>query len=131
MLKAMHGLKIVVVDDDDLIRDVICETVRQSMAGAEVVDYASAMQAFHEIETGTVDLLITNCHMPDMDGPSLVRVLREEKHGLPIIMISGSDDARRLGEEAGIDRFVSKHLMHPELEESLHALLLEPRPAAH
>lgn len=127
----MHGLKIAVVDDDDLIREIICETVKQTLAGALVTDYVSAKQAFHEVETGTVDLLITNCHMPDMDGPSLVRALREQKHGLPIIMVSGSDDARRLGEEAGIDRFVAKHLIHPDLEESLHALLLVPRQAAH
>jgi len=125
----MHGLKIAVVDDDDLIREVICETVRQTLAGAIVADYVSARQVLHEVETGTVDLLITNCHMPDMDGPSLVRALREQKHALPIIMISGSDDARRLGEEAGIDRFVAKHLIHPDLENSLHALLEEPRPA--
>lgn len=127
----MHGLKIVVVDDEDQVREVICETVRQALAGAEVADYASAKHAFHEIQTGTVDLLITNCHMPDMDGPSLVRALREQKHALPIIMISGSDDARCRGEEAGIDRFVCKHLIHPDLEEALHALLLDPRAAAH
>ena len=60
-----------------------------------------------------------------------MRSLREQKHALPIIMVSGSDDARRLGEAAGIDRFVAKNLIHPDLEDSLHALLEEPRAVAH
>jgi len=57
---------------------------------AEIVDCpASARHVLHEIETGTVDLLITNCHMTDMDGPTLVRTLREQKHSIPIVMVSG------------------------------------------
>ena len=35
------------------------------------------------------------CHMPDMDGPALVRTLREKKLALPIIMVSGSTRNRR------------------------------------
>jgi DNA-binding response OmpR family regulator len=122
----MPGLKIAVVDDDDLIREIICTTIQETYPKAEIAAYVSAKQAFHEIETSTVDLLVTNCHMPDMDGPTLVRTLREQKHSLPIIMVSGSDDARRLGEEAGIDRFVAKHLIQHDLQESLYALLEVP-----
>jgi len=120
----MRTLKIAVVDDDDLIRATVCYMVRDACPGAEVVDFVSATYALHEIETGTVDLLITNCHMGDMDGPTLVRILREHKHSLPIIMISGSDGAKELGEMAGIDRFVPKHLLHSELGEAVNALLV-------
>ena len=46
--------------------------------------------------------------MPDMDGPTLVHEIRQMKNSLPIIMVSGSDDARVLGEKAGIDKFVER-----------------------
>jgi len=119
----MHTVRIAVVDDDDLVRAAACELARLACPGAEVLDYASATYALHEIETSTVDLLITNCHMPDMDGPSLVRKLRELKLSLPIIMISASDGAQEVGEAAGIDRFVPKNLLYPALMEAIHALL--------
>ena len=119
----MHPLKIAVVDDDDLVRATACELVREACPDAEVMEYASSTYALHEIETSTVDLLVTNCQMPDMDGPSLVRKLRELKHSLPIIMISASDGAKELGEAAGIDLFVPKNLLYPGLMEAIHALL--------
>lgn len=123
----MPCLKIVVVDDDDLVRGVVCATLRELIPTAQVDEYATSLEVIREVETGTVDLLITNCHMPDMDGPSLVRTLRERKYSLPIIMISGSDGARELGEKAGIDRFVAKHALHTELSESVFSLLELPR----
>ncbi len=90
---------------------------------AEVTSYASALQALQEISTGGVDLLITNCHMPDMDGPTLIKTLRQERHNVPIIMISGSDEARQLAEDAGVDCFVAKHAIHSALTEAIRSLI--------
>ncbi|MEP6668330.1 MAG: response regulator [Chthoniobacter sp.] len=123
-------MKIAIVDDEALVRSVICDVVREAWPIAEIVDYASARHVFHEIETGTVDLLITNCYMMDMDGPTLVRTLREQKQSIPIVFVSGSDDARQLGEAAGIDRFVAKNLLHTDLVEAISALLPTPRRVA-
>ena len=69
------------------------------------------------------DLVITNCHMPDMDGPTFVRTLREGKFTQPIIMVSGSDEARRLGAVAGVDRFIEKRYLDPDLAHAIHKLL--------
>ncbi|MDR3401734.1 MAG: response regulator [Chthoniobacter sp.] len=119
----MPALKFAIVDDEDLVRGVICDVVREAWPTAEIAEFASARHAFHEVETGTVDLLITNCHMTDMDGPTLVRMLREQKHSILVLMVSGSDDARQLGEAAGIDRFVAKNLLHTELVDAITTLL--------
>jgi CheY-like chemotaxis protein len=119
----MPSIKVIVVDDDDQVRDIIQHIASDTLPTAEVMAYTSALQAMHEIETGTAHLLITNCHMPDMDGPTLVRTLREKKHGLPIIMVSGSEDAQKQGQEAGIDRFVSKNLLATDLRDAIGVLL--------
>lgn len=112
-----------IVDDDDVVRGVIEALTRETLPSAEVTSLASSVQALQQIATGSVDLLITNCHMPDMDGPTLIRTLREEKHALPIIMVSGSDEARQLAEDVGVDRFVAKHVVHAELPDAIQSLL--------
>jgi DNA-binding response OmpR family regulator len=117
----MH--KLVIVDDDDEIRGLIREMAQQALPSAEFSEYNLARNALEAVENGSADLLITNCHMPDMDGPTLVKTLRDHRNIIPIIMVSGSDDARSLGEAAGIDRFIPKTLIHGELAKAILAVL--------
>ena len=119
----MNNLHIVVVDDDDAIRSIVVSVVHEAIPTAEVSAHFSAVRALQEISTGTIDLLITNCHMPDMDGPTLIKTLREEKNGIPIIMVSGSDEARQLAEEVGVDFFVPKYAIHPALTDAIRSLV--------
>jgi len=55
------------------------------MPSASVSGHTSSLLALQEVESGSVDLLITNCHMPDMDGPTLVRAIRQAKKAIPIV----------------------------------------------
>lgn len=115
--------QIVVVDDDDNIRSVVCALVRDAMPEAKIEEHFSSLHALRDVESGTADLLITNCHMPDMDGPTLVKEIRKMKNSIPVIMISGSPDARSLGEQAGIDKFVEKTQLVRELADAIHSCL--------
>jgi CheY-like chemotaxis protein len=117
-----HSL-IVVVDDDDAIRSVLCALAHEAVPCATIDEHASSLHALQEVETGSVDLLITNCHMPDMDGPTLVQTIRGMKNAVPIIMVSASADARELGEKAGIDKFVDKSHLNTELGDAIHTCL--------
>jgi CheY-like chemotaxis protein len=119
----MHETRIVVVDDDDAIRSLVCALAREAAPCATIGEHFSSLHALHEVETGEADLLITNCHMPDMDGPTLVQKIRGMKKTLPIIMVSGSPEARELGEKAGIDKFVDKNRLNVELGEAIHTCL--------
>ena len=114
---------IVVVDDDDAIRELVVAVVQETIPSAEVSAHTSAIYALQESITGTIDLLITNCHMPDMDGPTLIRTLREEKNKVRIIMVSGSDEARELAEEVGVDAFVPKYALREALMEAIRSLV--------
>jgi CheY-like chemotaxis protein len=115
--------KLVIVDDDDEIRGLVREMAQQALPSAEFSEYHLATNALKAVERGSVDILITNCHMPDMDGPTLVRTLRDRNNPIPIIMVSGSDDARQLGEAAGIDRFVPKDSLYRDLAKAIFSLL--------
>lgn len=118
-----HDLQLLIVDDDDVTRDLVERLVRRAYPHAQVFAYASSLKVLQRIQSGHVDLLITNCHMPDMDGPTLVRSLREQKFSLPILMISGSPEAHALGAKAGIDGFIDKHMLVVNLHKAMRDLL--------
>jgi DNA-binding response OmpR family regulator len=121
----MHkrSLRLVIVDDDDGIRSAAQMIARQTFPTAAIAAFSTCSDALRTLRPGSMDLLITNCHMPDMDGATMVRKLREANFTLPIIMISGSEEARKLGEEAGIDEFVSKQFLFRDLPSTLKGLL--------
>jgi DNA-binding response OmpR family regulator len=115
--------RIVVVDDDDEIRSLLCALAHEAVPGATIGEHASSRHALNEIERGSADLLITNCDMPDMDGPTLVQTIRKMKNSIPIIMVSGSPEARSLGERSGIDKFVEKTHLNTELGDAIKTCL--------
>jgi CheY-like chemotaxis protein len=119
----VHNCHIIIVDDDDAIRSLIMAIAREAIPSAVVKEHTSSLHALQEVESGAADLLITNFHMPDMNGLELVAKIRGEKNAIPIIMVSGSDEVRALGEKAGIDRFVPKHALHPALTEAIRSLV--------
>ena len=112
-----------IVDDDDAVRSLVETVTKETIPTARVTSHASSLRAIDEISTGTVQLLITNCHMPDMDGPTLIKTLRARNYTIPIIMVSGSDEARELAEGVGVDYFVSKSAIVTALPEALRASL--------
>ena len=112
-----------IVDDDDSVRSVLVEMAREAVPSADVSSHASALHALQEIHSSGVDLLITNCHMPDMDGATLVKTLRAEKNAIPVIMVSGSEDARAIAEGLGVDCFVPKYAIHSVLSGAIQSLI--------
>jgi CheY-like chemotaxis protein len=119
----MNTPRIVVVDDDEGIRSMVAAIAHETMPSATITTHASSLRAFQDIHRDDADLLITECYMPNMDGPTLVKAIRHTRNAIPIIMISGSEKARELGEKAGIDEFVPKSHMHSALTEAIQSLL--------
>lgn len=105
-------MKLIIVDDDHLARGLLREVIERNFPHARIVEFALAARALHAIGVSDVDLLITDYRMLDMDGDALTRAVRVRKPSLPIIMVSGSEDAEERGSNAGINRFISKnHLL--------------------
>ena len=109
------------VDDDDAMRSIICALTNEAVPGANIMEHTSSFHALREVERGA-ELLITDCHMPGMDGITLVQTIRRMKNSIPIIMVSGSDEARLPGEKAGIDLFVPKSRLAVDLKDAIHTL---------
>lgn len=104
------GKKILVVDDSAVIRQVEDNVLRG--AGYDVLAAGGGTEALSKLETTTVNLILTDLNMPDMDGVSLIKNVRgSAKHRLtPIVMITteSKDSKKQEGKAAGATAWMVK-----------------------
>jgi len=79
--------RILIVDDDAIIRDSLCEFLR--LEGYTCQGAASFQQALNELEKQRYHLLITDVNMPEVDGFELLRVVRKRYPNVVNIIITG------------------------------------------
>jgi two-component system, cell cycle sensor histidine kinase and response regulator CckA len=80
--------RIIVVDDDDFVRETM-ETVLVRR-GHAVRATASGVEALRWLEEDPCDLLILDCQMPEMDGPTLYREVIARWPSARVLFVSGS-----------------------------------------
>lgn len=114
-----QGLHILLVDDDDLVRDSLAELMR--LEGHAVVPVGAGEQALAELEASMFDVLVTDVLMPGMSGAELVERVAELHPGLPVLFMSGNLAAPGLREkiESGLASIISKPIYPEELERAL------------
>jgi hypothetical protein len=121
---AAEPRRILVVDDDDGVRQVVCRMLRS--AGYGVVPAASGMEALKVAQASgaPIDLLITDVSMPTMDGRQLAATLRGLFPELPVLFMSGRPEAGE-GMSASTSRatFLPKPIMLRDLLREIRALL--------
>nr|WP_145156642.1 response regulator transcription factor [Paenibacillus terrae] len=101
--------KILLVEDDMLMREFITDYFKKEQWDVyEAENGRIALEKFEEI---AVDLVVLDIMMPEMDGWSVCRRIRE-KSDVPIIMITArsDDDDQVMGFELGADEYVTKPL---------------------
>lgn len=74
---------VLVVDDDPLVRHVTSHLVKA--AGSAVLEASGGNEALSVLQTQQVDLIIMDCHMPDLDGYGTAEAIRrvEATSGFP------------------------------------------------
>lgn len=107
--------RLIVVDDDPDIRDLIVQQLRQEHY--EVVAAGSLGELYQALSVHAADLIVLDLNLPDGDGLTLCRELRAEGNDVPIIMVSarGSAIDRVLGLELGADDYLTKPFEPREL----------------
>lgn len=115
---------ILVADDDEMIRTLHSEFVRGF--GYDVELAADGIEAIAKIGLG-VDLVLTDAHMPNLDGFEVAKRIRETRSAdeLPIVMVTGLEarEDRLRAYEVGINDFINKPVDHTELRLRLKWLL--------
>ncbi len=106
--------RILVVDDEEKIREIIKKY--GEFEGFEISEAGNGMEAIAICKEKDFDLIIMDVMMPELDGFSAVRTIREQKD-IPVLMLSarGEEYDRIHGFEIGIDDYVVKPFSPKEL----------------
>lgn len=122
-----QGARILVVDDDQLIRDV---TVRRlSSLGYRAIAAATGAEALEALASGAdVDLLLTDIRMPGgLHGPALAKEARRLRPQIKVLFVSGGPDDMLLQEGADEDgrQLLLKPCTKAELAEKIREVLTD------
>ncbi len=102
------GLKTLVVDDDDLVRETFAAVLNDEGYCTETA--ASGKEALACLSDSKFDLVLSDVFMPDMNGLELLNRIRQDYDDLPVIMITGYGNTSMAREalEHGACDFVTK-----------------------
>jgi len=122
----MRPLILVVEDAEECCAGL--EVALQGLDGFEVSLARSAEEAMRTLESGRVGALVTDLHLPVMDGFELVERVRRDRRfdSLPIVVTSGDSDPEtparvlRLGADCFFAKPYSLNALRFKLEELLH-----------
>ncbi len=134
--------KILVVDDSGTMRKIIMKGVKAAGFDVEFVEASDGAEALEQLTKNEVDLILSDINMPNMDGITLVRCVRDQKalettaHGdkellkrvknnIPIIMITTEGGLEKAQEAlaAGANDFLKKPFTPDQLKEKITPLL--------
>lgn len=115
-------MKILIVDDEDMIREVIKEYSED--AGYQTDEAENGKIALKKINKNTYDLLILDIMMPEMDGFTVLKNIPKEKM-IPTIVLSarGEEYDKLNGFDLGIDDYLTKPFSPKELIARIKAVL--------
>ena len=118
----MQKVKILIVDDEKNIREVIREYA--SLEGYDVMEADSGVKALELLNNNKFDLMILDIMMPIMDGFTLLNSIPKEKK-IPTIILSARDDEvdKLEGFDRGIDDYLCKPFSPRELMARIKAIL--------
>ena len=131
--EGVRGARILVAEDHPINRAVIGRQLER--LGYAHVMACNGEEALQELARGHYDLLITDCHMPVMDGYALTRAVRampSDQARLPVIGLSASVLPEQIQRcrDAGMDDFLAKPIQVDALAAKLGAFLhATPAPA--
>jgi type IV pilus assembly protein PilB len=102
--------KILVVDDDAIARKILQVSLQDK--GFRIIEAVNGIEALGKVQSDPPDLILTDYMMPEMDGLTLVKTLKNQPHtcDIPIIMLTSKDESESEIElmEAGVDDYLIK-----------------------
>lgn len=121
----MMELRILVVDDEEIIRTGISSKITRLFPGKAVVSLAQdAVDALEKLDSFKPDIIITDIRMPEMDGLQLIERAKKLNDSLKFIVVSGYQDFdyARNALRLGVDDYLLKPIENEQLKEIIQKL---------
>jgi len=114
-------IKIVVVDDDELIRMLVVDML-EPITNA-ISSFENAALAWNHIRKNRTDVIISDVNMSGMGGLKLLKNVKGELGDVKCIIMSGDPSNEKLAYELRADAFMRKPFLQGDLFETLDRLL--------
>jgi DNA-binding NarL/FixJ family response regulator len=110
-------MRILVTDDNDTVRELICQYVHLRLPEATVGDADSGAGALDKVQAGEWDLVLLDVMMPLQNGVATLRALKRRYPGLKVLMLSAYGDDHFVGDacRAGAHGYVLKDRVATDL----------------
>ncbi|KAA8347468.1 response regulator transcription factor [Leuconostoc mesenteroides] len=115
--------KILVVDDETAIATLLQYNLQQN--GYEVTVASDGLSAYQKAKEQQFNAILLDLMLPEMDGMTVLKQLRQDKVSTPIILVTAKGDEfdRVLGLELGADDYITKPFSPREVVARLKAVL--------
>jgi DNA-binding response OmpR family regulator len=118
---------LLIIEDDDLLRDGLCAQLRQAQHSVCTAPDGAIAQAL--LESQRFDAVVLDLGLPKISGLDVLRWIRQRLPALPVLILTARDgiDDRVAGLTAGADDYLTKPFNMAELQARLLALLRRAR----
>jgi len=122
--------KILIVDDNIMIRKLIKNLLLSNCNGEEILIYEAeeGREGLDILSNNECDLVITDILMPGMEGIEFIINLKNKYEGIKIIaMTEGMPFYLHMAKNLGVDRTFTKPLNHKEFKDSVFELIFDTK----
>jgi len=119
-------MKFLVVDDSPTMRRIVCNALRE-IGYTDVIEAGDGVDALEKLEQETVDFVITDWNMPNMNGLELTRAIRNHNrlNNLPILMVTtrGMKEDVIAAMQARVNNYIVKPFTPEVLRDKINLIL--------
>jgi two-component system, chemotaxis family, chemotaxis protein CheY len=120
------AVSVLVVDDQQSMRG-ICKYILTQLGFTNVIEAKSGRDALSKLEHQNVDLIISDWNMEDIDGLTLLRVIRKHPKttNMPFIMATGRSDKEQVKEaiSSGVNNYIIKPFDASTMKKRIEAVI--------
>jgi len=114
-------MKTVLIVEDSATTRAMIRSILEEFEEIETVEAASGFEALKQLPAHSVDLVVTDINMPDVNGLELINFMRKDKRyeKIPIIIISTerSEEDKKRGVALGANAYITKPFKPEDLQE--------------
>ncbi len=106
----VYKMKILIVEDNDLLRKLILDSLTHHFPKDEVITFQNGEDAVEEIKKESMDVAVLDIHLPGMNGLKITRMIRNLYQNAFIIIYTNYSfkEYRENAITSGVDHFLSK-----------------------